>query len=349
MEIQEIDESAPTGVPHAEGVIRVLRLDGTADPERRPDLPDGVARAILEKMILARALDERLAALSSEGAIGYYPPSRGEEAAVVAAAAAFDDRDWLVAAPRTLGAFLWRGVTVESLVHHAFGNLDDASKGRRMPAHPSARSARITSAGALEGRHIAHATGLGWAARLAGEPVVAGTWLDAGDVASNDFHTGLNFAGVFEAPVVFVCRNGSWDDEDDLRRGPTETVAEKGVAYGVDALRADGTDPLAVWAAVREARQQAAAGRGPTLVELLTRRATSQPAPIDPLARLSRWAASAGVVSADERGAMDAAAEEAVGRAVEVGRARGSHDPASVFEDVYAELPNHLVDQRGRR
>ncbi len=312
----------------------------------RQGLDDAALKRLFVEMARTRLCDARLAQLAAEGKTHVHVPAgrahgakggptNGQEAAIVGAAAALADEDWVFPTVHDLGAFLYRGVTLDQIFGNAFGNATDPAKGRQMPSHRTARAQRIASAGSLKGTHLTHAAGFAWAARIAGDPVAVLAFADREAVPSADFHTALNFAGVFDAPVVFVFKNPRRDHR-------TTAVAPKGVAYGVAGVRVDGDDVLAVRSVVAEALKKARDGHGPSLVELVT-------GATDPLARFGGWLA--------QQKLMDAAAQTETGEAIElelsaaVDRASRVGAPASttLFDDVYATLPPHLSEQRAEQ
>lgn len=296
------------------------------------ELDDAALTELYLGMVRTRLTDERLARLAAEGRTHVHIPTRGQEAAVIGAAAALAEEDWIFPTVRDLGAFLYRGVSLGRVLANAFGNAADAAKGRQMPAHLTARAERIASVGSLAGTHLSHAAGLAWGAKISGDPIVVAAFADREAVPSADFHTGLNFAAVFDAPAVFVFRNA-------LRQGRTTPVAPKGVAYGMAGVRADGDDVLAVHAVVAEAVDKARRGGGPTLVELVTGGA-------DSVERFGAWLGRAGVF---EAAAQDAARAEVLAdldSAVDKAARVGAPARSTLFDDVYASMPKHLEEQR---
>jgi 2-oxoisovalerate dehydrogenase E1 component alpha subunit len=307
-------------------------------------------------MVLNRALDERMITLQRQGRIGFYIGSIGEEATVIGTTAAMADHDWIFPCYREHGAAFLRGMPLVTFMCDLFGNAGDAMKGRQMPCHEAWRPGRFTSISSPISTQISHAVGAAWAARLKGESMVALTYFGEGGTSAHDFHTGLNFASVRKIPVVFVCRNNGWAiSVPRERQTGSETIAQKAIAYGMRGERVDGNDLLAVHAATVRARERAAAGEGPTLLECVTYRveghSTSddprvyRPAELvepwkkkDPILRMRRYLA--------RKGALDDAADERLRTEIRVelqaALAEAEAFPAkppleSLFEDVYAE------------
>jgi len=271
--------AAPTA-PLEDDVVRVLRDDGSLDPEHDPKLDPDAVVAIYGAMVRVRLLDERLVGLQRQGRIGFHIGSQGEEAAILGSAAALREHDWIFPCYREFGAALWRGMPLAAYVNHMFGNEQDPMKGRQMPDHYGAKGARFTSISSPVGTQITHAAGFAWAAKIdratarregralvGAEDVATLVYFGEGATSSGEFHNGMNFAGVFKVPLVLLCRNNGWAQGHAAeKQSASVSFAAKGVAYGIPGVRCDGNDLFAVLAVTREARARAARGDGPTLI-----------------------------------------------------------------------------------
>jgi 2-oxoisovalerate dehydrogenase E1 component alpha subunit len=345
-------------------VIRVLREDGTLDPARDPGLSTEEVIALHRAMVRTRLLDERLTALQRQGRIGFHIGSLGEEAAVLGSAYALRKNDWLFPCYREFGGALLRGMPLQKYLDNMFGNRNDPAKGRQMPDHYCYREAKVTSVSSPIGTQITQAVGFAWAARLRREDLVAIAYFGDGATSSSDFHNGLNFAGVFKAPAVLFCRNNGWAiSVPTERQTASHGFAEKGVAYGIPGVRVDGNDLFAVVQVTREAVARAARGEGPTLIEALTYRLSGHSTSddpkayrpeswlepwrrLDPLLRVRRWLdRHAGWSDAKDR-EIEAEVDAQIREAVAVAEKTPPPSLDSLFDDVYAELPWHLVEQR---
>jgi pyruvate dehydrogenase E1 component alpha subunit len=335
--------------------------DGGATPEALHEghadgVSDELAVALYEQMVLARELDERLVALQREGRIISHSSAVGEEAAIVGAAAALRDEDWVFLAGREMAAALWRGMPLAACAHHLFGTARSAGKGRNVHGSPFWKPTRVASVSPLSGTHIPHAVGVAWAARARREDVAALVFFGEGATSSGDFHTGLNFAGVTKAPVLAICRNNGWATSTPAsRQTASEGFAVKALAYGLHGVRVDGGDVTAVLGVVREARARASKGEGGTLIEAVTTpRNQNADGPAgdatwhrrDPIARMRRHLEARGLASAesDERLAAEVRAD--VDRALAEASSAPQPAAGACFDDVYASLPWHLREQR---
>jgi pyruvate dehydrogenase E1 component alpha subunit len=216
------------------------------------------------------------------------------------------------------------------------------------------------------GSQILHAVGIAWAMKYRGKDDVAVTFFGDGATSQGDFHEGLNFAGVFQLPVVFICQNNQWAisiPRSKQTRSPT--LAQKASAYGIPGIQVDGNDILAVYAAAREAVDRARSGGGATLIECVTYRMamhTTADDPKryrsdaeveawrrkDPISRFQSYLGAKGLLGEaavqEEEAAIAAEIQAAVERAEEEMKSLG--DPLRMFEHAYAEMPAYLAEQR---
>ncbi|HET9596814.1 MAG TPA: thiamine pyrophosphate-dependent enzyme [Anaeromyxobacteraceae bacterium] len=334
---------------------RVLDDEGRADP-RAVTLADEQLVALYRWMVLNRQLDERMIAMQRQGRIGFYIGSIGEEAAVFGTASAMEEGDWIFPCYREHGAALLRGMPLAAYVCDLLGNAGDLMLGHQMPCHEAWRPGRFTSISSPIGTQIPQAVGAAWAARIKGDDMVSLVYFGEGATSSNDFHTGLNFAAAHKVPVVFACRNNGWAiSMPRERQTAAETIAQKALAYGMRGERVDGNDLLAVHAAARRARERAAAGGGPTLLECVTYRveghSTSddprayRPAELvepwrkkDPILRLRAHLAGRGLLGDEDEARAVSEAKERIHAAIVEAEAHPAKPPlATLFQDVYAE------------
>ena len=232
------------------------------------EITDTLRRRMLEIMLVARALDERGLNLQRQGRIGFYVPMEGQEGAQVGCGLALDPKDWLCPGYRETAVALCRGIPLPMILAQLFGNKEDVCRGRQMPNHFGFREYRYVGTSSPIGTQIPHAVGLALAARWKGEKVVSVAFFGDGGTSSNDFHSGLNFAGVYRAPVIFFCQNNQWAiSMPRSHQTMSATLAEKAEAYGFGGVVVDGTDLGQVYRAVATARARALAGDGPTLIE----------------------------------------------------------------------------------
>ncbi|MBM3463858.1 MAG: pyruvate dehydrogenase (acetyl-transferring) E1 component subunit alpha [Armatimonadetes bacterium] len=328
------------------------------------DLSDDQIKEIYRAMVLTRALEERGTALQRQGRIGFYIGSWGQEAAQIGSAYALRKDDWIFSAYREAGTALLRGIPVRHLVAQCLGNADDPARGRQMPCHYTFRKANFASVSSPIGTQIIQAAGTGMAMKYRKKDSVCISYFGDGATSSNDFHSGLNFAGVFKAPVIFLCTNNQWAISLPVsKQTASESIAAKAVAYGMPGVRVDGNDVLAVYKVTRDAVERARNGEGPTLIEALTCRmgphsTADDPTRYggdreaecwrekDPIERLRHFmeVRNGWTKEDDEKVWEDARGE--VARAVSEEERVALPPLNSLFEDVYEKVPPHLVEQR---
>jgi pyruvate dehydrogenase E1 component alpha subunit len=313
-------------------LLTILDQDGKAQKGKDPNLPAAELQKLYRLMIATRALDDRGLALQRQGRIGFYLQSTGQEASHLGAAYALEASDWLFPAYRQPGILLLRDVPIDKIIAEWFGNSGDTSKGRQMPVHYSFRQANFVSISSPIGTQLTHAAGAGMAARIRGDDTVFMTFCGDGGTSSNDFHTGLNFAAVYKAQVVFVCENNG------------------------NALPAH--DRVRMEAVARARR-----GDGPTLVETVTYRIASHSSSDDaaryrdakefdawkkkdPIARFQLYLKGKKLWNEAFEQECVEAAKAAIQTAVNAAEALPNPPVDSMFDDVFMNLTPQLKEQR---
>jgi pyruvate dehydrogenase E1 component alpha subunit len=330
----------------------------------KPRLTPPQLLEVYRAMLRIRVLDERMMTLQRQGRIGFYGTCSGQEAATCASAFALRGSDWVVPALREAGVMLMRGFPLTPYLAQVFGNSGDPSKGRQMPSHQMARAVNQVSWGSCIGSQLPHAVGIAFAAKLKHEETVVMAYLGDGATSSNDFHSAMNFAAVFKAPVVFVCQNNHWSISIPTHRQTvSESIAIKAKAYGMPGLKVDGNDPEAVYAACAEAVDRARSGQGPTLVECETYRMGAHSSSDDPTryrdqAEVDAWKKRDPIESTRAKlvkaKVLSEAADEMlraellreINAAIKEAEALPNPASATLFEDVYFDVPWHLKEQR---
>lgn len=337
--------------------LSILNEKGQLDKKLEPDIGEDVLLKLHRTMLLARKFDERLLNLQRQGRVGTFPPVKGQEAAQLGTIAHLRPSDWMVPAFRETAAELWRGRSLESIIVYTngFGEGIDIAKDRNdLPISVPV------------GSQVIHAVGLGWAAKYRQKDDVAMTYFGDGATSEGDFHEGLNFAAVFQTPVIFVCQNNHWAISLPLsKQTRSKTLAQKALAYGMPGIQVDGNDILAVYAAAQEAVQRARSGGGPTLIECVTYRLmmhTTADDPKryrtdeevekwskrDPLPRFQKYLQDKGLLSEEKLLSVESEIMEEIQAAVDNAEKQMQPlgDPIDMFDHAYAEMPSHLKEQK---
>ncbi|HVL48270.1 MAG TPA: pyruvate dehydrogenase (acetyl-transferring) E1 component subunit alpha [Candidatus Thermoplasmatota archaeon] len=344
-------------------LFQVLKPDGTVVKEREPALKEAELVAIYETMVRVRMLNERGMNLQRQGRINFYIGSEGQEAVHVGAGAALTGEDWYFPHYRDPGVALLRGATVESMVHQLYGNAKDPNKGRQMPNHYAYREQNFFSISSPLTTQVPQAVGAAYAMKLRREKHVAVASFGDGSTSEGDFHVGMNFAAVWKCPVVFLCQNNQYAISVPVRlQSATDTFAEKAIAYGMESLRVDGNDALAMYVAMKQAADKARRGEGPMLIEAVTFRmgphsSSDDPKRYVPPALLEEWKKKDPIdrfrLYLEKRGAWNAAREEKlradvtaeIQAAVQAAEATAAPPVEDVFTDVFEEMTPQLEKQ----
>ncbi|MED6335513.1 MAG: thiamine pyrophosphate-dependent dehydrogenase E1 component subunit alpha [Planctomycetota bacterium] len=341
---------------------RVLAADGSV-VGTVPDLSDERLRELLVHMLRVRCIDERMLKLQRSGRVGFVGSTLGLEAAMIGSAAPLRPADWLWSGLREGGAAVMRGLPLDEYVAQMFCNSNDTAKGRQMCNHFQHRGSHYPSWSSVIGTQVTHGVGAAYAARHRGLDEVHAIYFGDGASSSNGFHSGLNFAGVWEAPCVFVLVDNGWAiSVSSSAQTAAESYAAKGRAYGVPGVEVDGNDVLAAHGAMHAALETARAGGGPTLVVLKTYRmlghsSSDDPtryrdpdevaawAERDPIDRYEAFLVARGLLAAGERERLGAELLTELDAVIRVQQAAAPMSTRTLVEDVYSDVPEHLRRQ----
>ena len=355
----------------AYGLVRVLDDDGRAVGSWDPRLDPEMLRRMLRSMALTRAFDERMFRAQRQGKTSFYMKSTGEEAVAVAATYALDRDDMCFPSYRQQGILIARDWPIVDMMNQIYSNSADRLKGRQLPIMYSTREGAFFSISGNLATQYPQAVGWAMASAAKGDTRIAATWCGEGSTAEGDFHSACMFATVYRAPVIMNVVNNQWAISSfaGFAGGEATTFAARAVGYGIAGLRVDGNDPLAVYAATAWAAERARTNNGPTLIEHFTYRAeghstSDDPSayrsadeatkwPLgDPIARLKvhliglgEWDDASHAAQDRELAEMVKAAQKKAEKNGILGH--GLHQPFdTMFEDVFEEMPWHLVEQR---
>jgi len=343
--------------------LQVIDADGSANGYD-PGLSEDELLRCYRAMLQVRAFDKICLNLQRSGRIGFSIPNKGIEATQVGAASALKRTDWLFPSYRDFGMALYHDVPPVEMMHNMFGNAKDSAKGRQMPVHFSfVDPIHFYSISSPIGTHLPHAVGAAFAMKERGEDNVALVSFGDGGTSSIGFHSGMNFAGVWKVPVVFLCQNNQWAIScPSSEQTASESYAAKGVAYGVPGVVVDGNDLLAVRKHVLEAVDRARAGEGPTIIEAKTFRlgghsTSDDPSRYvpkeeleewtkkDPIPRFEKYLAGCGIWTPETGEKMMKEAEDECAAAAREAQEVPRPGLETIFSDVYADVPAHIRRQ----
>ncbi len=351
-------------------LIRVLDDEGKAVGPWDPKLEPELLRKGLRAMLKTRIFDARMLIAQRQKKLSFYMQSLGEEAIGSAHAMALSEGDMCFPTYRQQSLLMAREVPLVELICQLMSNSHDPLKGRQLPVMYSVRKAGFFSISGNLATQFIQAVGWAMASAIKGDTKISSAWIGDGATAEADFDTGLTFAHVYRAPVILNVVNNQWaiSTFQAIAGGEGTTFAARGVGCGIASLRVDGNDFLAVYAASKWAAERARSNLGPTLIEWVTYRAgphsTSddpskyRPAddwenfPLgDPIARLKKHLIAKGIWTEKEHEQLQTELEAEIAAAQKEAESFGTlldgHIPgaASMFEDVYKEMPPHLRTQ----
>ncbi len=319
-------------------------------------LTDADVLDMYRAMLLARAVDERMWLMQRAGKIAFIISGQGHEGAQVATTWPLRrNHDWLAPYYRSIASTIAFGMSAEDIVTAHLAKGDDVSSGgRQMPGHYGGAPYNIVSLSSPVGTQVLHAVGIAMGAWVRGEDVVAMTSYGEGTSNQGEVHEAMNFAGVHKLPVIFVCENNGYAISVPLERQVGGlSVAARAQGYGFPGVTVDGSDPLACYAAAKEAHERARRGEGPTLIEARVVRLTSHssdddqrryrdPAEVealkqqDPLAAFAGQLRELGLLSDEQDDRLRAEAKSEVNEASRRAEARPEPDVAIAEHHVYA-------------
>lgn len=338
--------------------LAILDEQGRVDESLDPDIPPERLLAMHRIMLLARRFDERRLSLQRQGAIGTFAPVKGQEAAQVGPMENLIAVDWFVPAFRESAAALHRGAEMSQLLLYDAGYNEGAAQ------EPGQHDLPIAVPVASQ---LPHAAGIAYALVHQGSNGVVMTFFGDGATSEGDFHEALNFAAVFQLPVVFVCQNNQWAiSTPRSRQTASRTLAEKAFGYGMPGVQVDGNDLLATYAAARDAVVRAREGGGPTLIEALTYRMevhttaddpkkyrdegeVAEWARRDPIERLQRYLLDREQLDRDGIDALEKEIADQIEAAWADTRRqmeRLAHEPAAIFDHVTGTADPDVAAQR---
>ncbi|KAJ3273315.1 hypothetical protein HDV01_004532 [Terramyces sp. JEL0728] len=343
---------------------RVLDLEGNA-LSSPPPLDDSVLVKMYEKMVTLNTMDVIMYEAQRQGRISFYMTSYGEEATHMGSAAALTLDDVVFGQYREAGVLLYRGFTLDEFMNQMYSNDLDYGKGRQMPVHYGTKKLNFQTISSPLGTQIPQAVGSAYALKLSGKKAVSICYFGDGAASEGDFHAALNMAATTESPVIFFCRNNGYaisTPVKDQYRG--DGIAARGHGYGVDTIRVDGNDVLAVYSATKEARRICLEESRPVLIEAMTYRVGHHSTSDDssayrskqevqdwqtndsPINRFRKYLEKNKLWNDEKEKKFAGDVKKQILKSFTTAEKRKKPSLDGLFSEVYDKLPQHLVDQQ---
>jgi pyruvate dehydrogenase E1 component alpha subunit len=336
--------------------IQVLNEEGEVVNEAAmPDLTDEQLQELMSRMVYTRILDQRSISLNRQGRLGFYAPTAGQEASQLASQFALEKEDFILPGYRDVPQMIWHGLPLYQAFLFSRGHFH----GNQIPEGVNVISPQI-----IIGAQIIQAAGVALGMKKRGAKSVAITYTGDGGASQGDFYEGINFAGAFKAPAIFVVQNNRFAISTPVeKQSAAKTIAQKAVAAGIPGVQVDGMDPLAVYSAVKEARERAINGEGPTLIETLTYRygphtmAGDDPTRYrtsdldnewekkDPLVRFRKFLEKKGIWNEEKENEVIERAKEDIKEAIKKADEAPKQKVTDLMENMYEQMPKNLEEQ----
>lgn len=336
--------------------FQILDEEGkVVNEEAMPDLSEDELKELMTRMVYTRILDQRSIALNRQGRLGFYAPTAGQEASQLGSQYALEKEDFILPGYRDVPQLIWHGLPLYKAFLFSKGHY----VGNQMPEGVNAFSPQI-----IIGAQYVQAAGVALGMKKRKQNAVAITYTGDGGTSQGDFYEGMNFAGAFNAPAIFVVQNNFFAISTPVeKQTAADTLAQKAVAAGIEGIQVDGMDVLAVYAATKDARERAVNGEGPTLIELLTYRygphtmAGDDPTRYrtedldnewekkDPLVRFRKFLEDKGIWSEEEENEVIEKAKEEIKEAIKLADNEPKQKVTDLIANMYEELPVNLQEQ----
>ncbi|WP_053362022.1 pyruvate dehydrogenase (acetyl-transferring) E1 component subunit alpha [Bacillus sp. FJAT-27251] len=336
--------------------LQILNEEGeVVNKAAMPDLADEQLQELMKRMVYTRILDQRSISLNRQGRLGFYAPTAGQEASQLASQFALEKEDFILPGYRDVPQMIWHGLPLYQAFLFSRGHFH----GNQIPEGVNVISPQI-----IIGAQYIQAAGVALGMKKRGAQSVAITYTGDGGASQGDFYEGINFAGAYKAPAIFIVQNNRFAISTPVeKQSAAKTIAQKAVAAGIPGVQVDGMDPLAVYVAVREARERAVNGEGPTLIETMTYRygphtmAGDDPTRYrtadldnewekkDPLVRFRKFLESKGIWNEEMENEVIEKAKEDIKDAIKKADEQPKQKVTDLMSIMYEEMPSHLQEQ----
>lgn len=343
--------------PLEDKMLRVTDNEGhVVNKKLMPELSDETVIKVYKDMLYERVADEMAISYQRQGRMFTYTPNLGQEAIHIAAGKIIRENDWLVPAFREMGTLLAKGVTMKEMFLFYLGNEHGGSFKNAKNTLPIAISI---------GTQFHHATGIGYSIKQQNKNEAVFTFIGDGGTSEGDFSESLNFAGVWQVPVVFTIQNNQYAISVPVKsQTKSINLAVKSVAFGIPGIKVDGNDFFAMYLAYKTASEYALAGNGPVLIEAFTYRLgahTTSDDPskyrkkeeeeewalVDPLIRLENYMKNNNIWNIDKDALRDLYKKEIDAQFLDAEKNKG-YPMDDIFKYMYSDMPQELVRQKAQ-
>ncbi|WP_100404630.1 pyruvate dehydrogenase (acetyl-transferring) E1 component subunit alpha [Bacillus solitudinis] len=320
-----------------------------------PELSDEQLQELMRRMVYTRIWDQRAISLNRQGRLGFYAPVAGQEASMLGSQFALEKEDWILPGYRDVPQIVWHGLPL----HQAFLWSRGHFHGGQIPDGLNVVVPQI-----IIGAQIIQTAGVALGLKRKGKNNIAITYTGDGGASQGDFYEGMNFAGAYNAPAVFIVQNNRFAISVPVeKQSAAKTIAQKAVAAGIEGVQVDGMDVLAVYAATKQARDNAISGQGPTLIEALCYRygphtmAGDDPTRYrsselddewtkkDPLVRFRKFLEGKKLWNEEKENEVVDKAKEDIKEAIKKADAAPKQKVTDLIGVMFEELPSNLREQ----
>ncbi|KAF8246527.1 hypothetical protein K440DRAFT_553187 [Wilcoxina mikolae CBS 423.85] len=344
---------------------RYINSDGViVDTSRELDIDEAKARKMYKDMVTTSVMDMIMYESQRQGRISFYMVSAGEEGIAVGSAAALDKEDVIYSQYREQGTLMYRGYTLDEFMSQLFANKNDYGKGRNMPVHYMSERLRLHPISSTLATQIPHAVGAAYALKMESSPNIVVCYFGEGAASEGDFHAALNIAATRDCPVVFICRNNGYAiSTPTLEQYKGDGIASRGIGYGIETIRVDGNDIMAVYAVTQAAREIALKQQKPVLIEAMSYRVSHHSTSDDsfayrakvdveewkrrdnPITRFRKWLETKEWWSSDEELAFRTQVRKDILKAFSKAEREKKPPVGDIFSDVFKEPTPELREQ----
>ncbi|XP_011687205.1 PREDICTED: 2-oxoisovalerate dehydrogenase subunit alpha, mitochondrial [Wasmannia auropunctata] len=344
-------------------IYRILESSQKVELPEDEKLNEVYLQKMYRDMTTLSVMDKIMYESQRQGRISFYMTNTGEEAVQVGSAAALTLEDLIYAQYREAGVLLHRGYPLEKFMNQCYGNCEDDGKGRQMPVHYGSKELNFTTISSPLTTQLPQAVGAAYAFKLDKKNACVICYFGEGAASEGDAHAAFNFAATLSCPVIFLCRNNAYAISTPVSEQlKGDGIAAKGPAYGINTIRVDGNDVLAMYNATKSAKEFCIKEQKPVLIEAMTYRighhSTSDDSTayrsIDeitqwnahsPLTRFRLYLESLGLwCQKREQEFVDSTKKEILRVFAEAERKSKPHWK-NLFTDVYKEVPDHIRKQ----